>query len=472
MASPEKRHVAVHVTGTEPQQKFWNATERFRAFVGGVGSGKTYAGCIEVLRQPANSRGVVLAPTYPMLRDATLDTFHQLMRDTNMLKPGAAGWSKSEMKATMRNNTEVLFRSADDPEKLRGPNLGWFWPDEGAMMPELVWDIMIGRLRLSPGRGWVTTTPKGMNWLHKVFVKDNRAGYRLIQCSTESNTFLKRFFIETLKEKYTGAWLEQEFSGQFVDWVNAPAYERFQRARNVMPNQMEHYRSRMPLKVGIDYNARCMVWPVIQVNGRQPRVLCEIAQVGRTSIREMTRLLRLQFPDHTGGIELYPDATGQGLSAQTGMESHDVVIEGLRGFPSEVTLCAPRINPKVRNRVNSVNSLLDGTGEWLPLIIDDSCEMLIRDLVFTEWNESGTDLKKISDLNDDRSTLTHATDALGYWACIDAPIASVYLSKEEDEAAAPRWNPYQAAMGPREILSRIRENRASEFTSSWDDDVF
>jgi len=186
----------------------------------------------------------------------------------------------------------------------------------------------------------------------------------------------------------------------------------------------------------------------------------------------MTKLLRLHFPDHTGGIELYPDATGVGLQSQTGMESHDVVIDGFRGYSSEVTLCAPRTNPRVRTRVNSVNTLFDGSGEWQPLIIDESCEMLIRDCVFVEWNEAGTDIKKISDLKDDRATLTHATDALGYWACIDAPVASVYLSKEDDNAAAPRWNPYNAAMGPREILSRMRENRASDYEQSWDDGCF
>jgi hypothetical protein len=43
-----------------------------------VGSGKTRAGCLAILAMPGNSTGMVVAPTYPMLRDATLRTFLEL----------------------------------------------------------------------------------------------------------------------------------------------------------------------------------------------------------------------------------------------------------------------------------------------------------------------------------------------------------------------------------------------------------
>ncbi len=47
------RRIRFEHAGTEPQMRFWQSAARWRAFVGGVGSGKTRAGAMEVLRQPA-----------------------------------------------------------------------------------------------------------------------------------------------------------------------------------------------------------------------------------------------------------------------------------------------------------------------------------------------------------------------------------------------------------------------------------
>lgn len=416
------------VQGTEPQLAFWQNEARYRAFVGGVGSGKTYAGVLEILRQPERSRGAVIAPTYRMLMDATLDTVFKVFEKADLIQD----WLKSEMRLITVHGTDIIFRSGDDPEKLRGPNLGWFFLDEAAMMPELVWDIMLGRLRLDPGRAWCTTTPKGMNWLHRIFVKEHRGDYSLTQCSSHSNHFLPQYFLDSLESKYKGSWKEQELMGEFVDWVNSPAYDAFHRSLHVRPNQMEEYRDRQPLKLCCDFNARCMVWPVVQVNGRTPRVLTEISQVGRTSIPKMVKEFRLAFPNHSGGIEVYGDATASGLGHQTGQDSYEIILEGFRGYPSRVDLCVPKTNPLQRSRVNSMNAVLRGTGEWDPLCIDESCDMLIRDFAFVEWDNSGLKLKKIDDLEDERSTLTHATDALGYWASIDSPLATHYISSDED----------------------------------------
>ena len=201
-------------TFSEPQRRFWEAPARFRAFIGGVGSGKTYAGCVEVVRQPERTTGMIVAPTYPMLRDATLRTFME------MLRPLIASFNRSEMRVTLTNGTTVLFRSADDPDRLRGPNLGWFWLDEAALMTQEAWLIMIGRLREQPGRAWVTSTPRGKNWLYDTFVQAD-PNYRMIQSSTRDNPFLPSEFIKSLEAAYTSEWLRQEVDGDFVDPTGA-----------------------------------------------------------------------------------------------------------------------------------------------------------------------------------------------------------------------------------------------------------
>src|SRR5580698_7589516 len=57
------------------QQKFHDSPARFKGFSGPIGSGKSAALCQEAIKlsvENAGRTGLIGAPTYPMLRDATL----------------------------------------------------------------------------------------------------------------------------------------------------------------------------------------------------------------------------------------------------------------------------------------------------------------------------------------------------------------------------------------------------------------
>ena len=155
---------------------------------------------------------MVVAPTYPMLRDATMRTFIELAQRGGVL----ANVQKAEMIATLIDGKRVLFRSADDPDRLRGPNIGWFYLDEAALMDADVWPIMIGRLREMPGRAWATSTPRGFNWMHEVFINGGD-DYEAVRSSTRDNTFLPDGFLRSLEQSYDSEWTAQEIEGEFLD---------------------------------------------------------------------------------------------------------------------------------------------------------------------------------------------------------------------------------------------------------------
>lgn len=118
----------------------------------------------------------------------------------------------------LQTGHEIYFRSADNPDRLRGYNLGWFWLDEAAQLrDDEVWRVMLGRLRNLPGRGWVTTTPNGLNWLYRLFVQQPDEDMSLVRAPTRSNTLHenKRFF-DSVAGKYHSQFAKQELDGDFV----------------------------------------------------------------------------------------------------------------------------------------------------------------------------------------------------------------------------------------------------------------
>lgn len=195
---------------TESQQQFINSNAFIVGFIGGVGSGKTRASCLKALSQPPNTVGALVSPTYPMLRDTMLRTFLEIA------EKAIVKFNKAEMYMQLSDGKEILFRSADNPERLRGINLGWAGLDEAALVKKDTLDILIGRVRLHPGKIWLTTTPKGTNnWLYEFI---NRENARVFKSRTFDNPFLPQSYIEELKNSYTKDFYRQEVLAEFVDY--------------------------------------------------------------------------------------------------------------------------------------------------------------------------------------------------------------------------------------------------------------
>lgn len=247
---------------------FHKSEKTFKLFIGGIGSGKTLAGCIEGIRyaiENPGSIGIVTAPSYRLLQDTTIRTFFEqcpLILIKNFIK--------SENRVILINSSEIWFRSAEDPEKLRGPNIAWFFLDEAALCSHMTWKILIGRLRQQgfKPKAWITTTPKGFNWIWEEFVHKHRPeNYDVINCTTRENIYLTEEFISSLEQSYSGVFLRQELLGEFVAMEGA-VYPNFSRLVHVTDNVPVAFSETMAgvdwgftnpsviLVIGKDYNGR------------------------------------------------------------------------------------------------------------------------------------------------------------------------------------------------------------------------
>ena len=198
------------------QAAFRRSDATYRAMTGGIGSGKSWVGAYDLIRRARPGRlYMVVAPTYPMLRDASLRSFLSIARDLDFVQ----SFNKSEMSIILGNGAEVLFRSADNPDRLRGPNLTGAWLDEASLMHRDVYDVMIGRLREKGEQGWLsaTFTPKGRgHWTYEVFAT-GRPNTAFFIAPTRCNPFKPEGFVELLRQTYPGPLARQELEGEFVD---------------------------------------------------------------------------------------------------------------------------------------------------------------------------------------------------------------------------------------------------------------
>jgi len=100
-----------------------------RVFCGPVGTGKSQALCQEALilaLENSGRLGLIGAPTFPMLRDATQRQFFEMCDKAEL----EYEFDRAQNKVTFGNDSQILFRSLDNYDRLRGPNLAWFGIDE------------------------------------------------------------------------------------------------------------------------------------------------------------------------------------------------------------------------------------------------------------------------------------------------------------------------------------------------------
>lgn len=208
----------------------------YRAFVGGISTGKSWVGAYDLIRRARRDRTyMVVGPTYTSLRDSSLKSFLTVAREIGVIDPSALKLgAPPELRLT--TGATVLFRSADNPELLRGPNLSGVWLDEASLMPRLAYEVGIGRLREHGEQGWLsaTFTPKGpSHWTYAIF-KEGGADTELITARTADNPFNPPGFAARLRREYTNAgFARQELDGEFVqpegavfpaDWLTWPGF--------------------------------------------------------------------------------------------------------------------------------------------------------------------------------------------------------------------------------------------------------
>ncbi len=201
---------------TSKQKQFITSTSWGTIFMAGIGSGKTYILCIKAaLGAIDGRRQLIVSYSYPMLRDVVTVTMAQALAILGLRESKDWTFNKSDHTYNVRG-TEILLRSGDAPDSLRGLNIHDASIDEARMFSSgAIYDIIVGRLRNAADSRWsIATTPNGKDWVSELMAKE---GVTVIRQSTLENPFLPQEYIDRLLETYSGAFARQEIYGEVVE---------------------------------------------------------------------------------------------------------------------------------------------------------------------------------------------------------------------------------------------------------------
>ena len=194
----------------------------------GRGWGKTRAG-VEWVRHQIKSgkkRIAAVAPTNSDIRRVMVEGesgfLNVCWKGDKTYRGGKLGypnWSPTNRTLTWENGAKVEFYSAEDPERLRGPQFHAAWADEVAAWrnQQDVWDMLQFTLRLGrKPRVMVTTTPKPTKLMRALIASPQS---HITRGSTFDNIDnLAKPFLETIKKEYEGTRLgNQELYAEMLE---------------------------------------------------------------------------------------------------------------------------------------------------------------------------------------------------------------------------------------------------------------
>ncbi|HYL37183.1 MAG TPA: phage terminase large subunit [Bryobacteraceae bacterium] len=407
----ETRRLEIDYAPLPSQRRFHDCRARFKGFSGPIGSGKSQALCQEAIRLSylnPGRQGLIGAPTYPMLRDATLTSFLEVLGSNGIRHQ----LNKSELVLVMKDTrSRIYFRAVDDFERLRGTNLAWFGLDELTYTAEEAWLRLEGRLRDPLAKqlcGFGVWTPKGFDWVYRRFIREPVEGYAVVLAQPyENRHVLDRIpdFYTRLKQSYDARFFEQEVLGDYLNVQAGVVYREFKRARNVKEVKVD---GMLPLLWALDFNVDPMSSVVAQKNGEDVLVLDEIV-LSRAGTAEACEEFHTRYPNHQAGIVVYGDASGQRLQT-AGTTDYQIIKEFFRQSAYRgARFRVPASNPSVRERVALVNAKLFSASEEIHLLVHPRCKELISDFEEVTYKPESSVIDKDKD-----PKRTHLSDALGY----------------------------------------------------------
>ncbi len=376
------------------QRRFVLDPARFPGYVGGIGSGKSFAGAAKVIARIGKpGLGLVYAPTYPMLRDATLRTLLGMFSDLAV----PHHFHKTENMITiLGTGHEILCRSLDNPDNLRGPNADYAWVDEASLITRDAWNVVIGRVRVGHApQAWATFTPRGRNWCWEIWERDADPDHPLYRVRTEENPELPDGFAQSLG--YAGAFADQELGGQFVAHEGL-VYPSFSRTTHVAMIDTDGWRRVLGVDVGTR-NPTAILDARIASDGRI-HIAGEVYRRGLGASEVVAAIAGVAAPDAIEAVYVDPSAAGYRLD-----------LEAL-GCPV----------------VKADNAVMVGIGRVTTalaegLTVDPSCVNLIAEFESYAYPEGGR-----ADKDAPIKAMDHALDALRYLVAGEAePKSHIYI---------------------------------------------
>ncbi len=380
-------------------------SHRILGYIGGFGSGKSYALCAKAIWLGMSNPGttaMVAEPSFPMIRTVLVPAMDLALEQWGIDYDYRVSPQPEYVLKLPNGNVKLLAQSAENWQRVRGQNISFCLWDEADTSPvdtaEKAGQMFLARMRTGKvNQLAIASTPEGFRYCYRQFEEQKGKDKRLIRVKTKDNPNLPDDFVPSLERNYPPQLIQAYLEGHFVNLASCSLYPDFDRS--------VHYTDTAPqpldtVYVGVDLNVGNCVTQHLVRRGDEFHFFAEAIYRDTNQIAQgLKELYPLHFAN--GQLVLIPDASAKQRSTAAAQES-DLGILKKAGHK----VAPQQSNPIVQDRINAVNMLIAENR----LKVGNGCKNLIRTFEQHAYDDTGRPEKGGIGMDD----LSHSGDAAGY----------------------------------------------------------
>jgi Terminase large subunit, T4likevirus-type, N-terminal len=380
-------------------------SHRILGYIGGFGSGKSFALCAKALILGMSNPGttaMVAEPSFPMIRTVFIPAMDDALARWEVDYEFRVSPQPEYLIKLPTGPIKLLCQSAENWQRVRGQNISFVLWDEADTSPvdtaQKAGEMFLARMRVGQvNQLAIASTPEGFRYCYRQFEEQKGQDKRLIRVKTMDNPNLPEGFVESLRRNYPPQLIQAYLDGHFVNLASCSVFPDFDRSI--------HYTDAKPepgdtLFAGIDLNVgNCLV----EICVRRGDAFHFVAEHVYRDTQQIADGLKETYKDwfDRDQLVLIPDAAAKQRSTAAAQES-DVGILKRAGH----RISMQQSNPLIQDRVNACNVLIS-QGR---VLVGNSNPHLRRSLEQWAYDEKGKVEKGGVGLDD----LSHAADAATY----------------------------------------------------------
>lgn len=163
-----------------------------------------------------NTKTLWVSPTYSQTSKVQKEIFKSLL-DTDIVD----SCNYSENYINLKNGSEIVFRSGERYDNIRGGTYDYCVMDEAAFLREEVWNEAVKPTLLVKGKKVLfLSTPKGRNYFYELYqrgMSDEYKDYKSYRGTSFDNPFANKKEIEDAKKTLPENVFRQEYMADFID---------------------------------------------------------------------------------------------------------------------------------------------------------------------------------------------------------------------------------------------------------------
>ena len=399
------------------QQQVANDNHRFKVVIGGRRMGKTFLAIREMCYQARLPNRLIwyVTSSYRAAKMIAFKELKQRLIDLNWVRK----INESELSVTLKNNTTIALKGADNFQSLRGIKLSYCVIDEAAQVQsDAFYEVIRPALADSEGGVLFISTPLGKNnWTFDLYNKEKEdpVNWKSWQFTTLEGGFVSDEEIEQAKQDMSEKQFNQEFNATFESFGDQVAWA-FNRDENIKELPNADLRT---IYIGMDFNVAPINAAIMVREGEDLYIIDEI-QMYSSNTNELCDEIKRRYPQSK--VFFYPDPSG--AARKTSANGHtDFTILTNAGF----NVKAPRRHDPVRDRINALNARLRSADSKNHLFVSKRCKYSIESL-------EKYCFKPGTQIPDKDSGFDHMFDAISYCVAFIFP-----LQRVQEPFVPERW---------------------------------